>query len=187
VVTKKLEITSPVEDPIEPVARIVPTIQSTEQNTVQNNTAPAQTGLVRAPNEKQAPVASQTAASQCQAKISSLVSNKKINFETGRANVKSNSLGLLNQIASAMKNCRDAGLLIHGYTDSSGDANANRRLSHSRAKAVGLYLLNNGVTQKIRVFGHGANDPIADNNTDAGRAQNRRIEFEVVPTAKIPN
>ena len=128
-----------------------------------------------------------TSAKQCQDEISALVKGKKINFDSGRSAVKSSSYGLLNQIVTAMKDCDDVGLRVHGYTDSSGDAIANRRLSHSRAKSVGMYLLNNGVQQKVRVVGHGANDAIDTNETPEGRANNRRIEFEVVPASEIPN
>jgi outer membrane protein OmpA-like peptidoglycan-associated protein len=118
-------------------------------------------------------------ASECQSKISALVEGKRINFETGQSKVDRDSLPLLDLIVEEMAGCADMALHIHGHTDNQGNADANRKISHARAKSVGLYLLKEGVSQRIKIFGHGDNQPIASNDTEAGREANRRIEFTV--------
>jgi outer membrane protein OmpA-like peptidoglycan-associated protein len=71
--------------------------------------------------------------------------------------------------------------IIIGHTDSIGRENYNLELSLKRAEAVGEFLVANGVpAQKLRVLGRGAGDPIASNDTDAGRAENRRVEIFVI-------
>lgn len=70
---------------------------------------------------------------------------------------------------------------ISGHTDNVGNAEFNRNLSNNRAKAVVDYLVANGIPQKMLTFkGYGSTKPIADNNTEAGREQNRRTELKVV-------
>ena len=118
----------------------------------------------------------------CQDELASMLSTEKINFDSGKATIKSGSYALLNRLVSAAKGCSNSVISVHGYTDSSGDLEANRQLSLKRAKSVGRYFIAKGVAQEIRVVGNGPNDPIADNATPEGRAQNRRIEFQVYKT-----
>jgi len=125
------------------------------------------------------PVEPLPVASSCQTELAKMLEQEKINFDSGRSTIKSNSFGLLGRLAAATKNCPDAVISINGYTDSSGNSEANRQLSLNRAKSVGRYFMSKGVKQEIRVVGHGANDPVADNATPEGRAQNRRIEFKI--------
>lgn len=74
---------------------------------------------------------------------------------------------------------------ITGHTDSSGKAEYNQKLSVKRAEAVRDYLISLGAdASKMEVAGMGATKPIADNKTAAGRANNRRVEVEVLGTAK---
>lgn len=119
------------------------------------------------------------ASQECQSTIAALVTGKRVNFTTGQSKIKRESLPLLNDIAQEMRGCSDIAVHIHGHTDNVGDATLNRQLSHKRARSVGLYLLRQGVTQRIKIFGHGADQPIADNTTESGRTANRRIEFNV--------
>jgi len=71
-------------------------------------------------------------------------------------------------------------ITVEGYTDSSGDAAFNQQLSEKRANAVKDEMLKNGIDASlITVIGHGENDPIADNATREGRAQNRRVNVVV--------
>jgi len=71
-------------------------------------------------------------------------------------------------------------IVVEGYTDSTGDAAFNQQLSEKRADAVKDEMVKNGVDASlITVIGHGENDPIADNSTRAGRAQNRRVTVSV--------
>lgn len=71
-------------------------------------------------------------------------------------------------------------ITVEGYTDNTGDAAFNQQLSVKRANAVKDEMVKNGVDASlITVIGHGENDPIADNATRAGRAQNRRVKVSV--------
>jgi len=115
----------------------------------------------------------------CQEKLAELLEREQINFDSSRATIKLESFDLLNSLADAAKKCDDSIIHIHGHTDSSGNENSNRVLSLSRAKSVGRYLIEKGVVQEVRAFGHGSDKPVADNATVDGRAQNRRIEFKV--------
>ena len=69
---------------------------------------------------------------------------------------------------------------IEGHTDNVGSESYNYKLSNNRAKAVYDYLINNGVSAKRMTFkGFGANKPITSNNTEEGRAINRRTAFKI--------
>ena len=73
-------------------------------------------------------------------------------------------------------------LRIAGNTDNVGSPDTNQRLSRSRAEAVTRYLVSKGFDRnKFEVVGHGPNKPVASNDTDEGRARNRRTDFEVLP------
>lgn len=72
-------------------------------------------------------------------------------------------------------------LKISGHTDNVGSDTANMKLSKDRAQAVEQYLESKGLDAKrFRVEGFGATRPIASNSTDAGKAQNRRVEFSII-------
>ena len=67
---------------------------------------------------------------------------------------------------------------IRGYTDNTGKKTANMKLSQSRAESVKAWLVKKGIAaDRITARGYGPDNPIADNKTKEGRAQNRRIEF----------
>ena len=125
-------------------------------------------------------IAKVSEASRCQERVSRAVVGQRVSFETGKAVVKADSFDLLKSVVTAVDGCDGVSLQVHGHTDNVGESDANRKLSHARARAVGMYLLKNGVVQEVRIFGHGADRPIATNDTQEGRAQNRRIEFKVV-------
>ena len=103
----------------------------------------------------------------------------KVQFATGSARILPQSHELLDQIAQAMKQHEEiAEMRIEGHTDNVGDAALNRKLSAQRAEAVKAYLVGNGVDGKrLETRGHGESQPIAPNDTPAGRALNRRVEF----------
>ena len=71
-------------------------------------------------------------------------------------------------------------LEMDGYTDNKGKAEANKILSEKRAYAVRKYLIDNGIEEgRLKAAGFGGEKPIGDNNTEAGRKKNRRVEFIV--------
>lgn len=102
-------------------------------------------------------------------------------FETGKANVDSASTDLLDAVADILKVTPGiTKVTIEGYTDSTGDAAVNKQLSQSRADAVLAYLSGKGIAaSRLEAKGFGAEQPIASNDTDEGRAKNRRVEFKV--------
>lgn len=76
---------------------------------------------------------------------------------------------------------------IHGHTDNTGPADVNRQLSARRALTVARRLQAAGVpTERLMVIGHGADQPVADNATEAGRQRNRRVEILLQPILKVP-
>jgi len=104
---------------------------------------------------------------------------EKILFEVGSSGVDKASLGLIQEIANNIVNHGEINKVeIHGHTDSSGPASTNRKLSQARVEAVVAQLVKDGVDEAILVaIGHGEDDPIADNKTEEGRAENRRVQF----------
>lgn len=115
----------------------------------------------------------------CQSRLNELIAGSTIGFASGKADIDNASLPLLNRISVASQRC-DAVVHIKGHTDSQGRAAANLNLSQLRADAVKNYLTNSGVpVSRLRATGYGETQAIATNDTAAGRAQNRRIEFNV--------
>ena len=89
-------------------------------------------------------------------------------------------LSTLDRLARIAGRCPDARLEVSGFTDNQGDADFNKQLSKSRADAVVAALGRRGVAaSRMSSVGHGADQPVAANDTDAGRAKNRRIEIHV--------
>jgi outer membrane protein OmpA-like peptidoglycan-associated protein len=103
-----------------------------------------------------------------------------ISFDVGRAAIKPNFSPILDQFASGLRNNPNADVRIIGHTDSTGTDAINNPLSIERAAATRDYLVARGVSPAVfRIEGRGSREPIADNSTDAGRAQNRRVEIYV--------
>jgi outer membrane protein OmpA-like peptidoglycan-associated protein len=101
-------------------------------------------------------------------------------FGESSAELSHAAVPLLDRLAEFAYDCRDRKILILGYTDASGPAAWNRQLSAARAQAVATQLVRRGVSaDRLLVEGRGAESPLADNDTAQGRAQNRRIEFEL--------
>lgn len=91
------------------------------------------------------------------------------------------SVPTLDRLAEFARDCRHARILITGHSDSTGVAALNRQLSLDRAQAVADYLIAQGAAdEQLQVRGLGSDQPIADDATRAGRARNRRIEFELL-------
>jgi outer membrane protein OmpA-like peptidoglycan-associated protein len=107
---------------------------------------------------------------------------KGITFDSGQATIRKSSRPHLIGVASTLKEYPDIRLEIVGHTDDQGDREANVELSQARAQAVADFLVAQGIDAgRLSARGVGPDEPIADNKTKAGRAQNRRIEFKVAP------
>jgi outer membrane protein OmpA-like peptidoglycan-associated protein len=100
-----------------------------------------------------------------------------INFESGRAVVRPEGKDVLEQIYNLLVQAEDAKLELTGYTDNTGNKDGNYSLSSARAEAVKSYLMQKGIpaTRFQKIDGKGQDNPVADNSTDAGKAQNRRV------------
>ncbi|MFV0675019.1 MULTISPECIES: OmpA family protein [unclassified Variovorax] len=109
-----------------------------------------------------------------------LVIPNEMSFDTGRANVKRNLAQVLDKVAEGLKSATAASVRVVGHTDNTGSEEGNERLSVSRADSVRNHLVSRGVsTTAITTDGRGSREPLVDNNTAAGRAQNRRVEIFV--------
>jgi OOP family OmpA-OmpF porin len=105
----------------------------------------------------------------------------KILFDQGRATLRPESRVELDRIAAFMKANPRAEIELSGHTSSEGDAPMNRSLSYQRVKACKDYVVAAGITtDRILVVGHGPDRPVASNDNEAGRAQNRRVEMRVL-------
>lgn len=101
-------------------------------------------------------------------------------FDVGRAAVKRDLAEVLDKIAEGLRTATRAGILIVGHTDSTGGDSQNERLSVARADGARDHLVNRGVLSSIvQTEGRAAREPLATNDTAAGRAQNRRVEIFV--------
>lgn len=103
--------------------------------------------------------------------------NLKVNFESSSATILTNSKQRIRNFATYLKDNPNKKVTIEGYTDNSGIRNKNFALSTKRAKAVRELLISYGVkATRIKAIGKGDLNPIEDNDTEVGRANNRRIE-----------
>ena len=101
-----------------------------------------------------------------------------ISFDTGRSDIKPNLQPVLNQFAQGLGAQPNTEIRIIGHTDSTGSDTINNPLSVNRAASARDYLVSRGVSgRQIQIDGRGSRQPVADNNTSSGRAQNRRIEI----------
>jgi OOP family OmpA-OmpF porin len=103
-----------------------------------------------------------------------------VTFATNSADLIPESYAVLNTTAASLKPYPDLAIEVRGYTDSSGSAAYNLKLSQRRAETVMQYLLSHGVTNHMTAKGYGKEDPIADNKTQEGRLANRRVTLHVV-------
>ncbi|MCQ2342750.1 MAG: OmpA family protein [Paludibacteraceae bacterium] len=103
-----------------------------------------------------------------------------IQFESGKAIIKKNSYTILDQIAHIFTENPNYVVEVQGHTDNTGNEAMNKKLSQDRADAVRDYLVRAGVDEhRLTAVGYGQEKPIADNATKAGRALNRRVEFDI--------
>lgn len=106
--------------------------------------------------------------------------DEKVHFATGKAEILPESFGLLDDVAEVMNDNVAVTCEVAGHTDNVGKVSFNKKLSQDRAEAVRAYLLNKGIAvERLIAMGYGPDEPIADNASDEGREQNRRVEFRV--------
>lgn len=99
-------------------------------------------------------------------------------FDLNKAVIRDESRPVLEEMAVMLQHEPEWRLLIEGHTDSSGSSEFNRSLSLKRAEAVMNYLVKAGINkERLETKGLGSSMPVADNHTEAGRAQNRRVEL----------
>jgi OOP family OmpA-OmpF porin len=104
-----------------------------------------------------------------------------ITFDFDRATIRPSSLPTLQETGKVMQRFKTVKVRIEGYTDSVGSESYNQKLSERRAQAVKDYLEKNFdiAPDRIEAVGLGESHPIADNKTEEGRAENRRIQFVI--------
>lgn len=101
-----------------------------------------------------------------------------VTFDTGSATIKPLSYPVLDANAETLTSHRNINVKVIGYTDDRGSAKLNENLSAARARSVKEYLIGKGVdSSRISSEGKGPAEPVADNKTNEGRAENRRIEL----------
>ncbi|GAB4250966.1 MAG: hypothetical protein Kow0079_04570 [Vicingaceae bacterium] len=102
-------------------------------------------------------------------------------FETNKYDLKPKSKVELDKLIKFLKDNPTVKIELSGHTDNVGGKNDNQILSENRAKAVFNYLVENGIEKtRLTAKGYGDTQPIADNNTEEGRAKNRRTEFKII-------
>jgi len=109
-------------------------------------------------------------------------STNQILFDSGSDKIKKESFEMIEKIGKVLQDDTSMKINIIGHTDSDGDAVKNMTLSKSRAAAVMNYFIDNMGINKNRLMyqGRGENEPVANNSTAEGKAQNRRVEFQAI-------
>jgi OOP family OmpA-OmpF porin len=126
------------------------------------------------------PAAAPVDATVCQQLFADLLGKARIRFESGKADIVADSAGLLDRLIETALRCPNANIEVAGHTDSDGEEPANQELSEKRAQAVADYLVKAGLpANRFTPVGYGSTQPIAGNDSDQGKAQNRRIDFVV--------
>ncbi|MCI0749708.1 MAG: OmpA family protein [Nevskiales bacterium] len=105
-----------------------------------------------------------------------------VTFRTGSADLNPDFFRVLDSVGLVLDEYEKTLIVIAGHTDSVGSDASNQQLSERRAMTVGQFLTGKGVSgQRLVIIGYGEARPIADNNTDQGRSQNRRVELTLEP------
>jgi len=107
-------------------------------------------------------------------------------FATNSSSLNQTSVSALTQFANSLKANSETDVQIFGHTDSTGSDQINIPLSQQRATSVQNFLMGQGiVNSRMTSQGMGSSQPVADNNTVAGRTQNRRVEIYILPNAQM--
>jgi outer membrane protein OmpA-like peptidoglycan-associated protein len=105
-----------------------------------------------------------------------------LNFPVGSSEIRPENFGLLTKLQQVLREFPEAPVTVAGHTDSRGNDATNQRLSEERAQAVQEYLMANMSSltpDRINAVGYGESRPLASNETEEGRAQNRRIDVTI--------
>lgn len=114
-----------------------------------------------------------------------LVMPGNVTFATNSSDLRPEFFGVLDSVGLVLKEYDKTVIEVAGHTDSTGSEQHNQALSERRAATVATYLVNRGVLEmRVITIGMGETRPIADNNTDSGRAMNRRVELTLVPVTQ---
>jgi len=107
-------------------------------------------------------------------------------FDVDKTALKSAARSNLQNLATSLNSNPQTNILIVGHTDNTGSATYNQDLSVRRAEAVKSFIVSNGVSSgRLSTQGKGLTEPIADNSTESGRAQNRRVEIVIVANDQL--
>ncbi|MEM7090407.1 MAG: OmpA family protein [Pseudomonadota bacterium] len=124
----------------------------------------------------------------CEQRIAELQALNKIAFEPGSATIATESRDTVNQIADILRDCGPIRMEIQGHTDSQGREEMNQQLSQARAQSILNELRGRRIpTSSYSAVGYGETQPIADNDTETGREENRRIEFRLIRPEPLAN
>lgn len=127
------------------------------------------------------PVAALPTPQECVEDVSAILAKQKVVFPPGSAEIDGTASTVMEALAKVLARCGGVQMEIAGHTDAQGSEEGNRALSQTRAEAVLLALQGRQVdVSGLTAVGYGESRPIADNDTDAGREANRRIEFTLV-------
>lgn len=101
-------------------------------------------------------------------------------FATGKSELSSKNDSEIEKLANFMKKFNTTSIEIAGHSDNIGDSKSNKLLSQKRAEAIKAALLKIGIdSSRLKTKGYGSSQPIADNKTETGREQNRRVTAEI--------
>lgn len=115
-----------------------------------------------------------------------VLGENSVNFDVAKSTLTSHAKQNLDKLIPVFSEYADTDIKIFGYTDSTGKADFNKKLSEQRAASVKAYLVSKGMSaSRIITEGMGVNDPIASNDTAEGRAKNRRVEFTITANEKM--
>lgn len=109
-------------------------------------------------------------------------------FSTGKSDLNANSKTALTKFAASLKETPETDVTIYGHTDNTGSRETNVQLSKNRAASVAAFLNSNGIsTARMTTEGKAFDEPVADNSTVEGRAQNRRVEIYITANEQMIN
>lgn len=118
--------------------------------------------------------------------IKLVLGENAVRFETNKSTLTATAKANLDKLVPVFGQYPDTNIQIYGYTDSTGSADYNLKLSDQRAASVRTYLTGKGINvSRFTTTGLGIADPIATNDTPEGRSQNRRVEFAITANEKM--